>query len=338
MQRFQMEKLKEVDQLKSRFFANISHEFRTPLSLIEGPLKQLTAGESPRDAKSTYEMMLRNTQRLTRLVNQLLELSKFESGQMKLRASEMDIVEVVKGVVASFESLAARKGIRFTSSGLDAPIMGWFDKDLIEKILTNLLSNAFKFTGSEGKVDVTVARERLSIQISVADSGIGIPAAELDKVFDRFYQVDASQTREQEGTGIGLALAKELVELHKGQIFLTSEVGKGSTFTMHLPLGKDHLRVEEIVMSEDSRTIKVTTESNEGEAFQGQGEEIDEESDAESHPSVEVEFTSRRFSVPTVLDCSKCGMLESLITSLAIKLAMRRQQMKRRGRNTRLRC
>jgi len=264
MERFQAEKLKELDQLKSRFFANISHEFRTPLTLIEGPLKQLNSDEYEGKPKEQYEMMLRNTQRLTRLVNQLLDLSKIESGQMKLRARQMDIVEVVQGIAASFESLAKGKEIRFSLEFSEEPIIGWFDRDAVEKIVTNLLSNAFKFTGEPGEVRVHVGRNGIpsySAEIAVTDTGIGIPPDQLDKVFDRFYQVDASQTKEQEGTGIGLALTKELVELHKGDITVTSDVGKGTTFTVRLPLGKGHLKPDE--------TIEVEEEPNPEAAAEG---------------------------------------------------------------------
>lgn len=278
MERFQMEKLKEVDQLKSRFFANISHEFRTPLTLIEGPVRQLRSGEYKGDPSGQYDLILRNSQRLLQLVNQLLDLSKIESGEMKLHARELDIVEVVRGFAASFESLAKQKGINFHIECPEEPIIGWFDHDAIEKIVTNLLSNAFKFT-SEGEevvlkviADPSLAlplvrggddispftrgrerggRERIEkvVTITVSDTGIGIPEEELPHIFDRFYQVDASQTREHEGTGIGLALTKELVELHKGEITVTSEVGKGSIFTVRLPLSMEDFKAEQITDS-----------------------------------------------------------------------------------------
>ncbi|OGU32812.1 MAG: hypothetical protein A2X67_11785, partial [Ignavibacteria bacterium GWA2_55_11] len=272
----QAEKLKEVDQLKSRFFANISHEFRTPLTLIEGPAQQLASGESE-DPQEIGQMIARNSRRLLRLVNQLLDFSKLESGQMSLRVREMDVVDAVRTIAASFESLAARKRIEFVIDAIESPILGWVDRDAVEKILVNLLSNAFKFTEKEGKVVVrvlchserseesdksdssVVARRaplpqngtRYSfVTIAVSDTGVGIPAHLQQKIFNRFYQVDDTHTREQEGTGIGLALTKELVELHHGSIAVESAQGRGSTFTVRLPIEKESYKAEEIIEGE----------------------------------------------------------------------------------------
>ena len=240
-------KLREIDHLKSRFFANISHEFRTPLTLIEGPIKLLKSGTYNGDAVEQYEIILRNSQRLQRLVNQLLDLAKIESGEMRLRFRQLDLVDLVKGAVAAFESLAKQKGILFNVDYANDRITGCFDRDGLEKIVTNLLSNAFKFTGAGGQILVTVTRTQgegmgmSSVLLTVSDSGIGIPEDQIGKIFDRFYQVDASQTREHEGSGIGLALTKELVELHKGKITVVSEKGKGTTFTVWLPAGNEFL-------------------------------------------------------------------------------------------------
>ncbi|MEX2116845.1 MAG: ATP-binding protein [Bacteroidota bacterium] len=273
MEHFQTEKLKELDQLKSRFFANISHEFRTPLTLIEGPLKQLKSGELKGNPEEQYDMMLRNTRRLTRLVNQLLDLSKIESGDMKVRGRKLDIAELVRGVAAAFESLAKRKQIEFRVKSSEESIIGWFDGDAVEKIVTNLLSNALKFTTEDGRVTLDVSRNGIptSVDITVTDTGIGIPSDQLSRVFDRFYQVDASQVREQEGSGIGLALAKELVDLHKGEITVTSEPGRGSTFTVRLPLGKEHLKPEEIVEADErGKPREVKTGIREPEKMESQ--------------------------------------------------------------------
>ncbi|MGH2568313.1 MAG: two-component regulator propeller domain-containing protein, partial [Bacteroidota bacterium] len=251
------EKLREVEQLKSRFFANISHEFRTPLTLIEGPAHQILDGEAPTEAKEHASLIVRNTRRLLTLVNQLLDLSKIESGQMKLHAMEVDIAEIVREIAVSFESLAKHKGVEFRIECPHESVVGRLDRDAVEKILTNLLSNAFKFTAEGGDVGITLTPsfghpspnfgEGMGVKVSVTDTGIGITADQLEKIFDRFYQVDASQTREQEGTGIGLALTKELVELLHGKITVESEVGKGTTFTVRLPLGIEHFKADEIV-------------------------------------------------------------------------------------------
>lgn len=279
MEHFQAEKLKELDQLKSRFFANISHEFRTPLTLIEGPLKQLKSGHYAGNADEQYDMMLRNTQRLERLVNQLLDLSRIESGQMKLHMKHLDIVEVVRGIVAAFESLAKQKGVNYKVTVPKEEIVGWFDRDAVEKILTNLLSNAFKFTPEGGDVHITMRLSPIPtsahVSISVTDTGAGMGSLELDRIFDRFYQVDASQTREQEGSGIGLALTKELVELYHGHISVQSELGHGSTFTVHLPLEREHLKPDEMVDTGESEkpTIDVQVPM---QALQPTSEQADE--------------------------------------------------------------
>ncbi len=276
MEHFQKEHLAEVDRLKSRFFANISHEFRTPLTLILGPIQKWRDKAQEEDLEKDMGMAERNANRLLRLINQLLDLSKLEAGAMKLRATRMNIVPLVKGIAYSFESSAGIRGVDLDVRVDQEEIEVYCDRDMVEKILSNLLSNAFKFTSEGGSVRVSLrgvppgmtmklsdfrSEERLLQQteprndmvmsgyaeVSVADTGIGIPPEQLDKVFDRFYQVDASQTREHEGSGIGLALVKELVELHHGTIHVRSEVGKGTTFTIRLPLGRDHLKDDEIV-------------------------------------------------------------------------------------------
>jgi signal transduction histidine kinase/ligand-binding sensor domain-containing protein/DNA-binding response OmpR family regulator len=251
MEHFEREHLEEVDRLKSRFFANISHEFRTPLTLILGPIRNWRENAHDEKEARDFGMAERNALRLLGLINQLLDLSKLEAGAMKLRTSRMNIVPLVKGIVYSFESSAGMRGVTLAVEVEQEEIEIYCDKEMLEKILNNLLSNAFKFTPAGGKVTVQIAHLTSPIphhvSLSVADTGIGIPANQLDKVFDRFYQVDASQTREHEGSGLGLALVKELVELHHGTIQVQSEVGRGATFTVRFPLGRSHLKDDEIV-------------------------------------------------------------------------------------------
>ncbi|MCB0305700.1 MAG: response regulator [Calditrichaeota bacterium] len=262
LRRFEAQKHAEINQMKSRFFANISHEFRTPLTLIEGPVKQMLEDDFSGNPREQYRMILRNTSRLSRLINQLLDLSKLEAGRMKLQAAEDDVVEFLKQVLAAYESLAVRKGITLTFPAPAHPIPLFFDRDKLEKILHNLLSNAFKFTPEGGEINVecgirSAELNSLSnsafhiphsafLEVKVEDTGSGIPPERLPYIFDRFYQVDETHTRSQEGSGIGLALARELVQLHRGQIFAESEPGEGTTFTIRLPLGKAHLDAEEL--------------------------------------------------------------------------------------------
>jgi DNA-binding response OmpR family regulator/anti-sigma regulatory factor (Ser/Thr protein kinase) len=251
MSRFEAEKLHEVDGMKSRFFANISHEFRTPLTLIFGPAKDISDKTNEQDTKQSAGIIKRNANKLYGLVNQLLDLSKLEAGKMTLETSEQNIIPLLKGLVLSFTSLAERKKITLQFNTIEEILNVYIDKDKVEKVITNLLSNAFKFTPEGGNIDFTVEKMIEDVEIRIADNGIGIPKERIDKIFDRFFQVDGSHTRESEGTGIGLALTKELVELHKGKIKVESKEGEGTTLTVLLPLGKDHLKPEEICEAEE---------------------------------------------------------------------------------------
>jgi signal transduction histidine kinase/DNA-binding response OmpR family regulator len=263
MSKFEAKKLQEVDKMKSRFFANISHEFRTPLTLIFGPAKDVLEETNEPETKKNVGIIKRNASRLYGLVNQLLDLSKLEAGKMTLETSEQNIIPLLKGLVLSFTSLAERKKITLQLNTIEENLNVYIDKDKVEKIITNLLSNAFKFTPGGGKIEFTVEKMIKEAEIRIEDNGVGIPKDRIDKIFDRFYQVDGSHTRESEGTGIGLALTKELVELHKGKIKVESKEGEGTTLIVQLPLGKDHLKPEEIVEKEIQEETEVAIEDTE---------------------------------------------------------------------------
>ncbi|NAS10605.1 ATP-binding protein [Poritiphilus flavus] len=247
-------KQREFAQLRSRFFANVSHEFRTPLTLILGPLKDLLSSpsEDP-EHKQSYELMKRNGEKLLGLVNQLLDLAKLESGTLPLQISEDNLNTSLKTIAASFDSWAEHKNIAFQADISDAIAMGWFDGDALEKIINNLLSNAFKFTPENGSVHFRASLVNStqdgseSVKIEVKDTGTGMSGPEMDKIFDRFYQSDAFRNGTKTGTGIGLALVKELTELHHGSISVDSELSKGTTFTLTLPIAKAAFDVKEIV-------------------------------------------------------------------------------------------
>lgn len=229
------EHLTELDRIKTQFFSNISHEFRTPVTLILGPLKELDRALERKEQKALVSVMIRNAQRLLRLINQLLDLSKLEAGKMRLQIFPVEIVSFLREIVASYESLAAHKQINFFLSAEFSELTVNIDKEKIEKVVHNLLSNAFKFT-VQGSISLTLrASNKNCVEIIVRDTGAGIPTDQINKVFDRFFQVDNSQTREHEGSGIGMALAKELVELHHGTIIVESTAGKGTTFTVSIP-------------------------------------------------------------------------------------------------------
>ena len=244
-------KLRELDQLKSSFFANISHEFRTPLTLIDGPLRDLQSADFKGDVKKYYRLMRRNTKRLLSLVNQLLDLSKLESGHMKLQVREDDIGRFTLAIANSFESLAITRQIDYQVQVPEKPIKAWFDRDKLEKILSNLLSNAFKFTPEEGEIELIAEVRDDSFEIVLNDSGIGISEDQLPNIFDRFYQVDTSNSQDKMeqrvGSGIGLALTKELVELHHGNLRVESKLGQGTSFSLSIPLGKNHWKESEII-------------------------------------------------------------------------------------------
>ncbi len=240
-----------MDELKSRFFANISHEFRTPLTLILGPVEQAIEAVQDEKIRGDLQLVQKHAHKLLGLVNQLLDISKLESGSMKLRTAPLNIVQLLKALALSFSSYAERKRIALTFNAEAEDIPVYVDKGKIDKIVTNILSNAFKFTPDGGGIDVAITRDEHYVNVAVRDTGIGIPADKIPSIFNRFYQVDGSQIRAQEGTGIGLSLTKELIELHKGTIEVESTEGKGTTFTIHLPLGKAHLQPEEICEPEE---------------------------------------------------------------------------------------
>lgn len=254
-------KQREFVQLRSRFFTNVSHEFRTPLTLILGPLKDLLSSHSEDpEHKQSYELMKRNGEKLLGLVNQLLDLAKLESGALPLQVSEENLNTSLKTIAASFDSWAEHKNIAFHVDISDTIGTGWFDGDALEKINNNLLSNAFKFTPENGTVlfkasliDSTHS-EGECVEIEVKDTGKGISGPELDKIFDRFYQSDVSNHNTKTGTGIGLALVKELTELHHGTISVDSKVSQGTSFTLILPITKAQFEAKEIVSAHSGKT------------------------------------------------------------------------------------
>lgn len=248
----QAEQLKSLDEAKSRFFTNISHEFRTPLTLILGEITQLEKNKLPEiNRRPIYQVMKRSGRRLLVLVNQLLDLSTLEAGAMKPEAMQTDLIAFLKPIAAAYESLAESKNITFTFEHCEKPFPIYIDRDKMQKVVHNLLANAFKFTNEDGVIILKASTENLDgaafAQIEVQDNGPGIDFEKQPHIFDRFYQVDDTTTRQQEGTGIGLALAKELTELHYGEISLRSKFGQGAAFSVLLPLGKEHFSDEEIV-------------------------------------------------------------------------------------------
>ncbi len=259
VEKVETDTLRKLDQLKTNFFANISHEFRTPLTLILGHLESVASSPVHQKDKNRIKIAKKNASRLLGLINQLLDLSKIEAGGMELNTSLTNIVSFLKNVLYSFESLAHTKNIslHFESNSENIPVV--FDVDKMEKVFYNLISNSFKFTNDGGEIKVSVkSRKDRVVEIHIEDNGIGIPSDRLSKIFDRFYQGDNSIRKEFEGTGIGLALAKELIEIHNGKISVRSEESKGTLFIIEIPMGilsLEHINPESGISGKTENTI-----------------------------------------------------------------------------------
>lgn len=248
-------KLRELDNFKSQFFTNISHEFRTPLTVITGMTQQVRQ-EPDKWLDKGIKLIDRNAQSLLHLINQILDLRKLESGNLTLSPIQADVIQALRLSTASFESMAESKDIELEFASYEAELMMDFDPEKLGQIINNLLSNALKFTPEGGAIRISVGAARPAaptttpslLQIEVVDTGKGIPAQKLPYIFDRFYQVDGTDTRQGEGTGVGLSLTKELVQLMRGEIQVESKEGKGTTFTVRLPI-EQQASVEEVAAS-----------------------------------------------------------------------------------------
>jgi signal transduction histidine kinase/CheY-like chemotaxis protein/AraC-like DNA-binding protein len=236
----QAEQLREHGEAKSRFFADVSHEFRTPLTLTIGPLEDLRDGrhgDLDPAALNDVELALRNSRRLLGLINEILEIARLEAGQVELDKRSTDLGELVRESCLPFAALAERNAVTFTARVPDEPLMADGDPELLERVIANLLSNAFRHTPEGGAIVVSCSARAAEARVSVRDTGTGIPADHLTRVFERFYRADKGRSvTPSTGTGIGLALCKELIELHGGTIEVTSDAAQGATFVVTLPL------------------------------------------------------------------------------------------------------
>lgn len=240
------DELQQVTQAKVDFFTNISHEFRTPLTLILGYLEGIqAAGSLGKEAKQDLGMVRKNALRLLRLVNQLMDFRKIESGKMAVRASENDLVVFVREIVEAYRKMADKRNIQLDFHSFEPSLMVWFDVNMLDKVLFNLLSNAFKFTPEGGKIQVVMVVDPIAdkVIVKVEDNGRGMSSEHVAHAFERFYQ---GTTYKIKGTGLGLSLSKELVGLNGGTIQLWSERGKGSRFEVALPLGHAHFREDQL--------------------------------------------------------------------------------------------
>ena len=249
-ERRRAEALAEIDRAKTAFFSNVSHEFRTPLTLILGTLEEVLSAppeQVPEDCRALVDVSHRNALRLLRLVNSLLDFSRIEAGRAQAHYEPTDLATLTTDLASSFRSVMEKARLRFV---VDCPPLGkpvYVDRDMWEKVVLNLVSNAFKFT-FQGEVSVRLraAPDGKAVQLTVEDTGTGIAAEELPRLFERFHRVAGAQGRTYEGTGIGLALVQELVQLHGGTVSVSSEKGRGSVFTVRIPFGIAHLPRERV--------------------------------------------------------------------------------------------
>lgn len=240
------EALAEVDRAKTTFFSNVSHEFRTPLTLMLGPIEEAIANSAtPAPVRTHLELAHRNSLRLLKLVNSLLDFSRIEAGRFEISYEATDLEVLTRDLASTFRSAMERANLAFTVECDELGELVYVDREMWEKIVLNLLSNAFKFT-LRGSVTVRLRREATHAVLEIADTGVGVPVHELPRLFDRFYRVEGTPGRTQEGSGIGLALVQELVKLHGGAVGAMSELGSGSTFRVSVPLGTEHLPPERI--------------------------------------------------------------------------------------------
>ncbi len=249
-ERERLQKLVELDRAKTLFFSNVSHEFRTPLTLILGPLEDMLHSQEIKfklqpEEQEQLAIIHRNSIRLLRLVNTLLDFSRIEAGRLQAAFEPTDLCELTENLASGFRSAIEKAGLEFRVDCQSIPEAVYVDRDMWEKVVLNLLSNAFKFTFSGG-ITVTLKVIGETVELSVADTGTGIAPNELQRVFERFHRIEGVKARTHEGTGIGLALVQELVKLHGGSVRAESTVGKGSTFIVTLQKGRDHLPADRI--------------------------------------------------------------------------------------------
>lgn len=262
-ERIKREHQEQINEAKLQFFINISHEIRTPMTLIISPLEKLLAEHS--DKQPTYLMMYRNAQRILRLINQLMDIRKLDKGQMHLKFRETDIIGFVDDLMQTFDYQAQKKHITFrfsTEENIGKELKVWIDLNNFDKILLNVLSNAFKYTPEGGEISISLstghdetARGALRnyFELSISDTGIGIDKDKIEQIFERFYQINNDVTQSNFGTGIGLHLSRSLVELHHGVIRAENREDKnGTRFLIRLPLGSDHLKADELENPEEA--------------------------------------------------------------------------------------
>ena len=263
----------EMADAKLRFFMNISHEIRTPMTLIVAPLQSLIKQDNDPHRRGVYETIRRNAERILGLINQMMDLRKIDKGQMQLHMRDTNLVSFINDIYTLFAQQAKNKNILFHFDCDQERIMAWIDRGNFDKIIINILSNAFKFTPTGGEIRITLTTNEKEASISIFDNGEKIPEDKLERIFERFYQTPSSANDRNIGTGIGLDLTRSLVELHHGSIEARNNAdGPGCEFTVTIPLGNEHLTPEEMVTNEVEE--EETTESIIEEEMQQEEEEV----------------------------------------------------------------
>src|SRR5579862_4074124 len=268
-ERQRAESLAELDRAKTTFFSNVSHEFRTPLTLMLGPLEEVLPAARERLRSEQHEQLLavrRNGLRLLKLVNTLLDFSRLEAGRVQASYQPTELAGFTSEIASAFDSAMDNAGLRFSVACQPLAEPVYVDRDMWEKIVLNLLSNALKFT-FEGEVDLTLKPVDGAVELRVHDTGVGIPEEHRDRVFERFHRIEGTASRTDEGTGIGLALVQELVKLHGGSVRVESAVGAGSVFTVTIPRGRGHLPAERVEAERTHGTPSLVSTKTRAEAY-----------------------------------------------------------------------
>ena len=286
------EHAEQLNEAKLQFFINISHEIRTPMTLIINPLEKLLAEKKGGEVQKTYLMIYRNAQRILRLINQLMDIRKLDKGQMFMKFRETDMVGFIDDVMLTFDYMARKKKIHFSFEHTMPQLKVWVDMNNFDKILMNIFSNAFKYTPEQGEITVSLSTGRDAtrrdplkeyFEITVTDSGIGLDREKIERIFERFYQIDNDVTKSNFGTGIGLHLSRSLVELHHGIILAENrEDAPGSRFVIRIPLGSAHLRTDELEDVEAGITPHAVLVKPEKTDLEEVFEEGEDEEDEES--------------------------------------------------------
>jgi signal transduction histidine kinase/CheY-like chemotaxis protein len=249
--------LAEIDRAKTVFFSNISHEFRTPITLMLGPVEELLANQDiagSEESRRLLSVVHRNGLRLQKMVNALLDFSRLEAGRIQANFEPTDLSQLTRDLASGFRSTIERGGLKYEVQCDPLPEPVYVDRDMWEKIVLNLISNAFKFS-FEGRIDVRLRADGEQVVLTVSDTGVGVAQSELPRLFERFHRIEGSKARTHEGSGIGLALVQELVRLHHGEIAATSELGKGTTFSIAIPFGTEHLPSANVRAPKNAKTL-----------------------------------------------------------------------------------